>query len=107
MTHPGNGKRLTLPQSIEAEQGIVCSFLLSPDRVAAICAQKNLHAGHFHDASLATVYDELKFQHEDREPIDLLTFTQHLHDQSKLADLRGNISGSPSSGVAFITELYA
>jgi hypothetical protein len=86
-----------LPQSADAEQGVLCSFLLAPHEVGTLCAQKDIRPGMFHIPAHVTIFEMLQWMHGERLEIDLVTLTQQLRDQRKL-DAVG--------GAAFITHLF-
>jgi replicative DNA helicase len=86
-----------LPQSADAEQGILCSILLAPKEVGGLCVERGIRAEHFHIPAHASIYTVLKEMYDACRPIDLVTLTQELRDR-KLLDQAG--------GAAFITQLF-
>ena len=102
----GSGKRKesylpethrTLPQSIDAEKGVLCSILLSPSQVLDQCIEQQVSKEHFHQASHATLYEVLRELGDANKPIDLVTVTQELTDR-KLLDAIG--------GAAVLADLF-
>ena len=48
-----------LPQSADAEKGILSSFLLSPREVGGFCAEKQITPAHFHIPAHGELYEVL------------------------------------------------
>ena len=86
-----------LPQSPDAEQGVLASFLLAPREVGALCAEKGVADTHFHIPAHATIYGELLKMWDANRPIDVITLTQALRDQNLLDQV---------GGPAFVTQLF-
>lgn len=86
-----------LPQSSDAEQGVLSSILLSPSEVLEKCAEQTITEYHFHVPAHGTIYHVLRDIHEARKKIDVITLTQELRDR-KILDQVG--------GPAFITDLF-
>lgn len=86
-----------LPQSPDAEQGLLSSFLLSPNEVGGLCIEKEITTNHFHIPSNAEIYRTLFDLNEKRKPIDFITLTGVLRDSGKL---------DQCGGAAFITQLF-
>src|SRR4051812_31828555 len=63
-----NGTHRMLPQSPEAEKGILCSFLLAPSEVGNLCASRRIVSEHFHIPAHAIILGELFEAHEQCEP---------------------------------------
>ncbi|MEO6848383.1 MAG: replicative DNA helicase [Chthoniobacterales bacterium] len=78
----------SLPQSLEAEQGVLCSILLSPNDVLTDCVEQ-LAAHHFHHPANASIYALLVELWNSSAPIDLITVTQSLRDQNLLDQVGG------------------
>ena len=86
-----------LPQSSEAEQGLLCSFLLHPDGAALICAEKGITPAHFHIPTHATIFALLLEFHDANRPCDFIVLTQTLRDRGSLEEV---------GGAAFISGLF-
>jgi len=81
----GSGFHRLLPQSEDAEKGVLGSFLIDPDTVARICEERRVKARHFHIPSHAMIFGELLFMVEHRMQIDIVTLTEHLRGARLLA----------------------
>ena len=102
---PRNGESLTgsaqdihrtLPHSIEAEQGVLGSMLISPREIIAECVEK-INEEYFYVPAHRTVYTVLVELWNAGQGIDLITFTQVLRDRNVLETV---------GGAAFITSLF-
>ena len=78
-----------LPQSPDAEQGVLASFLLQPREVGGLCAEKGIVAEHFHIPAHATIYGVLAEMWDKNRPIDIITLTQELRDRDLLKSVGG------------------
>jgi replicative DNA helicase len=86
-----------LPQSPEAELGVLSSYLLAPREVGGICAEKRVSPEHFHVPAHAVLFELLEGMWNGNQPIDFITVTQSLRDRQLLEQV-----GGPS----FITHLF-
>jgi len=86
-----------LPQSVDAEKGLLSSFMILPREVGGMCAEKQITAKHFAIPAHATIYETLLGMWDHNEPIDFITLTQDLRDKGKL---------DHCGGAAFITDLF-
>ncbi len=86
-----------LPASSDAEQGVICSFLLAPREVGALCGEKRVRPESFHVPAHATIFEVLYEMWEKSKPIDIVTLTQTLHDRNVL-ELCG--------GSGFVSQLF-
>jgi replicative DNA helicase len=86
-----------LPQSPDAEQGVLASFLLMPREVGGLCAEKQIKVEHFHIPAHAQIYEVLLELWDQNKPIDFITLTQLLRDRGKLDQV---------GGAAFVTGLF-
>ena len=86
-----------LPQAPDAERGLLSSFLREPTMIGALCAERGIREGHFHLPAHATLFRRMMDLWTAGTPIDFITLTQLLRDQS-LLDACG--------GVPAITDLY-
>ena len=84
------------PHSVEAEQGVLGSMLISPRETIAECVER-INAEYFYIPSHQTIYEVLVDLWNTAQAIDLITFTQVLRDRN-LLDTVG--------GAAFVTSLY-
>jgi len=87
---------LPLPQSNDAEKGILSSILQSP-QWSMIRVERRIGSEHFHLPNHQTIFKVLKEMHGADEPIDLITLTNQL-DKQGILDAVG--------GAAYVTELY-
>jgi replicative DNA helicase len=81
----------TLPHSIEAEQGVLGSMLISPREIIAECVEKLGAAGteYFYVPAHQTIYTVLVELWNAGQGIDLITFTQVLRDRAILETVGG------------------
>src|SRR5947207_9157598 len=86
----------TLPHSIEAEQGVLGSMLISPREIIAECVEK-INDQYFYVPAHQTIYMVLVELWNAGQGIDLITFTQVLRDRNVLETV---------GGAAFITGLF-
>jgi len=86
-----------LPQSQDAELGVLGSVLLSPREVMGDCIEKKVTPEHFHMPAHATVFTVLRELYDAQKPIDFILLTQVLRDR-ELLDKVG--------GPAFVTSLF-
>lgn len=86
-----------LPQSPDAERGVLSSFLISPREIGGLCASKGIDEEWFAIPSHALIYRNLLEMWDKNEPIDFITLTQRL---------RGNECLDQCGGAAFVTELF-
>lgn len=86
----------TPPHSVEAEQGVLGSMLISPRDAIAECVEK-ISEEYFYVPAHQTIYTVLVDLWNKGQAIDLITFTQVLRDRN-LLDAVG--------GAAFVTSLF-
>ena len=87
-----------LPQSPEAEQGVLSSLLLSPLETFSLCEEAGLDSRWFHIPAHAEVYIVIREILESHAPtLDFIRLTQILRDKQKL---------EPVGGAGFITSLW-
>src|SRR3989440_1558158 len=86
----------TLPHSVEAEQGVLGSMLISPREIIAECVEK-INEEYFYFAAHQTVYTVLVELWNAGQAIDLITFTQVLRDRNLLETV---------GGAAAVTSLF-
>jgi replicative DNA helicase len=86
----------TLPNSVEAEQGVLGSMLISPREIIAECVEK-INEEYFYVPAHQIVYVVLVELWNAGHGIDLITFTQVLRDRNVLETV---------GGAAFITSLF-
>src|SRR3989475_11348630 len=84
------------PHSVEAEQGVLGSMLISPREAIAECVEK-INEEYFYVPAHQTIYNVLVDLWNAGQAIDLITFTQVLRDR-KLLDAVG--------GAPFVTGLF-
>src|SRR5438876_2809280 len=86
----------TPPHSVEAEQGVLGSMLISPRETIAECVEK-INEEYFYIPAHQTIYTVLVELWNAGQAIDLITFTQVLRDRNLLETL---------GGAAFVTSLF-
>src|SRR5467141_322416 len=84
------------PHSVEAEQGVLGSMLISPRETIAECVEK-INEEYFYIPAHQTIYNVLVDLWNAGQAIDLITFTQVLRDRNILESV---------GGAAFITSLF-
>src|SRR5581483_6867209 len=86
----------TPPHSVEAEQGVLGSMLISPRETIAECVEK-INEEHFYVPAHRTIYSVLVDLWNAGQAIDLITFTQVLRDRNLLENI---------GGAAYVTNLF-
>src|SRR5215213_8425182 len=86
----------TPPHSVEAEQGVLGSMLISPRDTIAECVEK-INEEYFYVPAHRTIYDALVELWNGGQGIDLITFTQVLRDRNLLDSV---------GGAAAVTNLF-
>lgn len=86
-----------LPQSAEAEKGVLSGFFLAPREVGMMCAEKRITKAHFMQPEHANIYAVLMERWEKSEPVDFVTVTGALRDKGVL---------DSCGGAAAITDLF-
>jgi replicative DNA helicase len=84
------------PHSVEAEQGVLGSMLISPRDTIAECVEK-INEEYFYVPAHQTIYNVLVDLWNTGQAIDLITFTQVLRDRNLLEGV---------GGAAFVTSLF-
>src|SRR4026209_207778 len=86
----------TPPHSVEAEQGVLGSMLLSPRQAIGECVEK-INEQYFYVPAHQTIYTILVDLWNVGQANDLITFTQVLRDRNLLESV---------GGAAFVTSLF-
>lgn len=86
-----------LPQSPDAEMGVLCAFLLCPNEVGEICSSSGVTPRSFYTPAHSIIFDLLMELRRGKQAIDFITLTQQLRNRDQL-----NMVG----GASFITELF-
>lgn len=86
-----------LPQSPDAEKGLLGSILLSPDEVLSECAEHGITPEHFHIPSHGLTFRHCMEMWREGDRLDFITLTQWLKDRNEL---------DACGGAAYITELF-
>src|SRR3989442_4125678 len=84
------------PHSVEAEQGVLGSMLISPREAIGECVEK-INEEYFYVPAHQTIYNVLVDLWNAGQAIDLITFTQVLRDRTLLESV---------GGAAFVTSLF-
>ena len=81
-----------LPNSLDAETGVLGSSLLSPVDVMSECvAVIGAEADYFYQHAHKVIYQQLLEMHQRNEAIDPVTLTQRLKDNNRLDEVGGPI----------------
>ena len=86
-----------LPQSPDAEKGVLGSFLLASREIGAICGEYKITAEHFHLPAHGLIYARLMEMWDAGKAIDIITLTQLLRDRNEL---------DRAGGPGLISELF-
>src|SRR6266704_3604748 len=86
----------TPPHSVEAEEGVLGSMLISPREAIGECVEK-INEEYFYVPAHQTIYNVLVDLWNAGQAIDLITFTQVLRDRNTLESV---------GGAAFVTSLF-
>jgi len=87
----------TLPHSVDAEQGVLGSMLISPNEVIGHCVEQ-ITEKHFHIPAHSTIYGVLvELWNAKASAIDFITLTQVLKDRKLLEQVGGPL---------FVTNLF-
>ena len=86
-----------LPQSQDAELGILGSVLLAPREVMGECVEKKISPEHFHVPAHGIIFGILRELYDGNKPIDFILLTQLLRDRGLLDKV---------GGPAFVTSLF-
>lgn len=78
----------SLPQSPDAEQGLLGSILLNPD-VLDHCAENGVNVETFHIPSNQIIFAGLNYLRDEGQPIDIISLTQFLRDKGTLDEAGG------------------
>ncbi|MFZ0435025.1 MAG: replicative DNA helicase [Chthoniobacterales bacterium] len=78
-----------LPASLDAEQGVLSSILLSPRETMITTTEKGITPEHFHHPAHGTIYGVLEELSKTNSPIDLITVTQAISDRNLLDQIGG------------------
>ncbi|QBD80890.1 replicative DNA helicase [Ktedonosporobacter rubrisoli] len=76
-----------LPQSIEAESGVLGSMIIDPEAIAQVASF--LRAEDFYRDAHRTIYEVILRLYEQREPADVITITDELERIGRLAHVGG------------------
>jgi replicative DNA helicase len=86
----------TPPHSVDAEQGVLGSMLISPREAIAECVEK-IDEQYFYVPAHRTIYEVLVELWNTGQAIDLITFTQVMRDRHLLDNV---------GGAVFVTQLF-
>jgi replicative DNA helicase len=87
-----------LPQSPDAEKGILGSFLIAPRDIGAHCEEQQIRPDIFAIPSHAVIFGELQCMYNEQQPIDFITLTNRLRSKGLL---------DSCGGAGFVTELFS
>jgi replicative DNA helicase len=81
-----------LPNSLEAEMGLLGSVLLAPNEMLVQCVDAiGVEHDHFYQHAHKVIYQQLAEMHETGEAVDPVTLTQRLKDHNRLDEVGGPI----------------
>lgn len=84
----------TLPASVDAEKGLLSSFFIAPLEVGNLCSERGISEDHFWWPAHGSIFVHLMAMWDAREPIDLVTFAQRLHDRRVVEPVGGHAAVS-------------
>ncbi len=87
----------SLPQSLDAEKGVLGSILLSPNAVLDECIKQHLTPKYFYYPAHTLLFGTILEMHQAKRPIDFITVTQYLEDAHQLEE---------AGGAAAIADLF-
>lgn len=79
-----------LPQSSDAERGLLSSFLCDPAAVGSLCAARKVGPEHFASSDHAAVFGHLVRAWQEGVPLDFIMLTQRMRDAGELDDIGQN-----------------
>ncbi len=77
----------SLPESPDAESGVLAVMLQYPDRLAEVC--RSVGQWHFNSPARRTIFQALSDLHDSGGSVGLIELTQSLIDKGKLAEIGG------------------
>ncbi|ALJ56956.1 Replicative DNA helicase [Candidatus Xiphinematobacter sp. Idaho Grape] len=86
-THPSDIHR-TLPQSTDAEKGVLCSVLLSPEQTLDRCIER-INDKHFHHPAHRIIYQAMVELYKLSRPVEIIVLLQYLEDRQLLDRVGG------------------
>jgi replicative DNA helicase len=86
-THPPDIHR-TLPQSTDAEKGVLCSVLLSPEQTLDRCIER-INDKHFHHPAHRIIYQAMVELYKLSRPVEIIVLLQYLADRQLLDQVGG------------------
>lgn len=82
--------RTLLPQSVEAEMGVLAALMNFPKQAGATCAERKITAGHFHLHPHRILYESIIAAWANSDPIDLITVSDRLKAEGTLDKIGGH-----------------
>lgn len=86
-----------LPQSEDAEKGVLCSFLLAPTEVGDYCIEKGIARASFHIPAHGELYEAMQTILAANKPLDFIVLTEHMRAIKRLDQV---------GGAAYVTDLF-
>src|SRR5687768_11009147 len=77
------------PHNLEAEQSVLGAVLLSDTVLPGLIVDQHLQPEDFYRESHARIYRAMLELHQEGEPVDALTLTEHLKQAGELEGLGG------------------
>jgi replicative DNA helicase len=81
----------SLPQSLDAEKGILCSILLSPDQALGLCIER-IDEKHFHHPAHVILYQSMIELHKASRPVEIVSLLQYLRDHQLVDQVGGEVA---------------
>jgi replicative DNA helicase len=78
-----------LPQSPDAEQGVLSAFLLAPREVGGMCVERGITSEFFHTPAHGTIYRAMLDMWNQNKPVDVISVTQALTDALAIDSVGG------------------
>lgn len=78
-----------LPQSMDAERGVLCSILLSPENILNHCIV-NINGEHFYHPAHRTIYNAMLELYKLARPVEIIALLQYLEDHQLLDQVGGD-----------------
>ncbi len=86
-----------LPQSPEAEKGVLCAAMMFPGEVLALCRRNGLTGDQFHIPAHGEIYGHLEQAEANGQAHDFITLTESLRSRQRLENV---------GGAAYVSELF-
>ncbi|QQY07639.1 MAG: replicative DNA helicase [Candidatus Xiphinematobacter sp.] len=78
----------SLPQSMDAEKGVLCSILLAPEQILDCCIER-INDKHFYHPAHRIVYQAMLELYKLSRPVEIIVLLQYLEDHQLLDRIGG------------------